>query len=69
MNSEKLARYIEATDVISKPGLLAPLRLKKRPEDRENLLATAYEAALKDIHTNLINPAEGWIGQEDEVFG
>lgn len=68
MDSEKLARYIETTNGISKPWLLTQLRLKKLQEDRENLSTEAYEAALKDIHTDLMNLGEWWIGQEDEVF-
>lgn len=69
INSEKLARYIEATHGISKPWLLTQLRLKKLQEDRKNLSAEDYEAALKDIHADLMNLGEWWIGQEDEVFG
>jgi hypothetical protein len=37
MNSQDLARYIEATDGISKPWLLVSLRLQKLKEDRANL--------------------------------
>jgi hypothetical protein len=35
MDSEKLARYIEATNGISKPWLLTQLRLKKLQESKE----------------------------------
>ncbi|MEX0270900.1 hypothetical protein AB3R30_17295 [Leptolyngbyaceae cyanobacterium UHCC 1019] len=69
MDSETLARYIEATDGISKPWLLAQLRLKKLQENREDLSTEDYETALKDIHADLMNLGEWWIGQEDEVFG
>lgn len=69
MNSETLARYIEATDGIAKPWLLTQLRLKKLQENRENLSTEAYEAALKDIYADLMNLGEWWTGQEDEVFG
>ncbi len=69
INSEKRARYSEATHGISKPWLLAQLRLKKLQEDRKDLAAEDYEAALKDIHADLMNLGKWWIGQEDEVFG
>ena len=69
MDSEKLARYIEATNGISKPWLLTQLRLKKLQEDREHLSAEEYEAAIADIHADLMNLGEWWIGREDEVFG
>jgi len=69
INSEKLARYIEETNGISKPWLLTQLRLKKLQEEREHISAEDYEAALKDIHADLMNLGEWWIGQEDEVFG
>ena len=69
MDSEKLARYIEATNGISKPWLLTQLRLKKLQEERENLSAEEYEAAIADIHADLMNLGEWWIGREDEVFG
>ena len=69
MDSEKLARYIKATNGISKPWLLTQLRLKKLQEDREHLSAEEYEAVLADIHTDLMNLGEWWIGREDEVFG
>ncbi|MBM0740115.1 hypothetical protein JOY44_00395 [Phormidium sp. CLA17] len=69
MDSEKLAGYIEATNGISKPWLLTQLRLKKLQEMRETLSADEYETALTDIHADLMNLGEWWIGQEDEVFG
>jgi hypothetical protein len=69
MDSEKLALYIEATNGISKPWLLTQLRLKKLQEERENLSLEEYEAAIADIHKDLMNLGEWWIGQEDEVFG
>ena len=37
MNSNDLARYIEATDGISKPWLLTQLRLKKLQERRDDI--------------------------------
>lgn len=69
MNSEELARYIEATDSAFKPWLLAQLRLKKLQERKAELSPTEYEVALADIHQDLMNLGEWWVGREDEVFG
>ncbi|MBF2049654.1 MAG: hypothetical protein EDM05_66365 [Leptolyngbya sp. IPPAS B-1204] len=68
MDSEELAQYIEATDGISKPWLLTQLRLKKLQERRTNLTPEEYEAELRDIHQDLMNLGEWWVGREDEVF-
>lgn len=69
MNSEELARYIEATDSEFKPWLLAQLRLKKLQERKAELSPAEYETALADIHQDLMNLGEWWVGREDEVFG
>lgn len=69
MNSEELARYMETTDNAFKPWLLAQLRLKKLQEHKHELSVTEYEAALADIHQDLINLGEWWVGREDEAFG
>lgn len=69
MNSDELSRYIEATDGISKPWLLAQLRLKKLQERRDLLSPTEYEAELADIHQDLMNLGEWWVGIENEAFG
>lgn len=69
MSSERLARYIEQTDGISKPWLLVQLRLKKLQERRDSLSETEYMQAVEDIHQDLMNLGEWWTGQEDEVFG
>ncbi len=68
MDSEELAQYIEATDGISKPWLLTQLRLKKLQERRAGLTPEEYEAELRDIHQDLMNLGEWWVGREDEVF-
>jgi hypothetical protein len=68
MDSNDLARYIEATDGISKPWLLLQLRLKKLQERRTELSGEEYEAAVKDLHQDLMNLGEWWVGIEDEVF-
>ncbi|NEP17161.1 MAG: hypothetical protein F6J97_09665 [Leptolyngbya sp. SIO4C1] len=68
MDSEALAKYIEATDGISKPWLLIQLRLKKLQERRHELSDEAYARQVADIHTDLMKLGEWWIGREDEVF-
>lgn len=68
MNSEELARHLEATDSIFKPWLLTQLRLAKLKEERDSLSLEEYEARLADIHHDLMNLGEWWVGIEDEVF-
>jgi hypothetical protein len=69
MNSDDLAKYLEATDGISKPWLLTQLRLKKLEERRENLTPGEYERELADIHQDLMKLGEWWVGREEEFFG
>ena len=69
LSSERLAHYIEVTDGITKPWLLVQLRLKKLQERRDSLSETEYMQAVEDIHQDLMNLGEWWIGIEDEVFG
>lgn len=69
LTNENLARYIEETDGISKPWLLAQLRLKKLQENRTQLTSEEYEAAIASIHQELMDLGEWWKGIEDEVFG
>lgn len=69
MNSKELAQYIEATDSISKPWLLVQLRLKKLQERQSDISSDEYSKELTDIHQDLMNLGEWWIGQEEEVFG
>lgn len=68
MDSNELAKYLEATDSIAKPWLLVQLRLKKLQEQRDTLPAEAYAATLADIHQDLSRLGEWWVGIEDEVF-
>lgn len=68
MNSDELARYIEATDKQSQPWLLLQLRLKKLQENRENLSSEEYLNKLSELHQDLMNLGEWWVGIEDEVF-
>ncbi len=69
MNSENLAKYIEATEGISKPWLLVQLRLQKLQERRSQLDFEAYLQELADIQKDLMNLGEWWVGLEEEVFG
>lgn len=69
MDSQELAQYIEATDSISKPWLLVQLRLKKLQEVRESISADEYSKKLAEIHQDLMNLGQWWIGIEDEEFG
>ncbi|MBC6434635.1 hypothetical protein FM036_30580 [Nostoc sp. HG1] len=68
MNSKDVAKYIEATDGISKPWLLVQLRLKKLQERRSEISTEEYMIELADIHRDLMNLGEWWVGIEDEVF-
>lgn len=68
MNSDQLARYIEKTNGISKPWLLVQLRLKKLQEQKDDMSETEYFQQLEDIHKDLMNLGEWWVGIEDEVF-
>jgi hypothetical protein len=69
MNSQKLAQYIETTNSISKPWLLVQLRLKKLQERRAEISHEDYIQELADLHQELMNLGEWWLGIEDEVFG
>ena len=68
MNSTELGQYIEATEGISKPWLLIQLRLLKLEENRDKLSDSEYMANLQDIHQDLMNLGEWWVGIENEVF-
>ncbi|GGA19673.1 hypothetical protein [Okeania sp. KiyG1] len=69
MDSQNLAKYIEKTDSISKPWLLIQLRIQKLKERRAELSPEEYTQKLADIHQDLMNLGEWWVGIEDEVFG
>ncbi|MGG6295381.1 hypothetical protein ACQ4M4_13400 [Leptolyngbya sp. AN02str] len=69
MDSKTLAQFIEATDGISKPWLLVQLRIKKLQEQRDTMTQDAYMAELAELHQQLMNLGEWWIGREDEAFG
>ena len=68
MDSQDLAKYIEATDSIGKPWLLVQLRLRKLKERRDQLPPDDYAQQLADIHADLMKLGEWWKGIEEEVF-
>ena len=68
MDSKELAQYIEATNSIAKPWLLLQLRLKKLQERRVTISEDEYVQELEDIHKDLMNLGQWWLGIEDEVF-
>lgn len=68
MNSEELAKYIEMTEGISKPWLLIQLRLKKVQENQPNMSPEEYDSKLAELHQDLLNLGEWWLGIEDQVF-
>ena len=68
MDSKELAQYIESTDSISKPWLLAQLRLIKLKERRNSIPIETYEKELNDILQDLMQLGEWWKGMEGEVF-
>jgi len=69
MNSQELAQYIETTNSISKPWLLVQLRLKKLQDRRAEISHEDYIQELAELHQELMNLGEWWLGIEDEVFG
>jgi hypothetical protein len=69
MDSRSLAQYIETTDGISKPWLLVLLRLQKLKEQKGTMPPGEYMQKLTDLHQEMMNLGEWWIGIEDEVFG
>ena len=68
MNSQDLAKYIEATDGISKPWLLIQLRLAKLKERRSEISAEEFNLQLAELHAELMKLGQWWIGQEEDVF-
>ncbi|NES22768.1 MAG: hypothetical protein F6K41_28575 [Symploca sp. SIO3E6] len=68
MFSETL-RYIEATDRISQPWLLLQLRLQKLKERKATMSPEAYTTARGELHEDLMNLGQWWVGREAEVFG
>lgn len=69
VNSTDLAKYIEATNGISKPWLLVLLRLKKLEERKDSIPPEEYMEEMTELHQDMMNLGEWWVGIEDEVFG
>ena len=69
MDSQDWAQYIEATDGLTKPWLLVQWRLQLLQERRHELTPQAYEAALAELHQDLMGLGEWWVGREAELFG
>lgn len=69
INSELFAQYLEQTNSLAKPWLLAQLRLIKLQENRATMTEAEYIEAVADIHQDVMNLGEWWKGIEDEVFG
>jgi hypothetical protein len=68
MNSDELARYIEQTDGMGKSWLLVQLRLQKLAEAKPDLSTEEYLRRIEDIHADMMNLGEWWVGIENEVF-
>jgi hypothetical protein len=68
MDSKDLAQYIEQNHGLTKPWLLAQVRLKKLQEQRHLMSDEEYLAAISDLQQDMMNLGEWWVGIEDEVF-
>ena len=69
MNSQDLARYIEAKDAMAQPWMLLMLRLAKLQEERDSLDEATYLAQVAELHEALMGLGEWWVGREEELFG
>ncbi|WP_035993030.1 hypothetical protein [Leptolyngbya sp. KIOST-1] len=69
MDGKDWARYIEATDGLSKPWLLIQWRLQLLQEQRPHLDPETYATELAALHQALMDLGEWWQGQEERVFG
>lgn len=68
MDSDSLGKYITSTNGATKSWLLVQLRLSKLQERKSSISPEEYLETLTDIHKDLMNLGEWWIGQEHEVF-
>ena len=69
MDNDQIARYLDETNGIHKPWLLVQLRLAKLNEQRDRMDPAAYASAIADVHQDLMNLGEWWVGRETEAFG
>jgi hypothetical protein len=53
---------------MGKSWLLVQLRLQKLAEQKINLSIEEYTLRLADIHQDMMNLGEWWLGMEGEVF-
>jgi hypothetical protein len=68
VDSQELAKYIEQTDGMGKSWLLVQLRLQKLAEQKHTMSIEEYTQRLADIHQDMMNLGEWWLGMEGEVF-
>jgi hypothetical protein len=68
VDSKELAKYIEQTNGMGKSWLLVQLRLQKLAEQKNTLSIEEYTLRLADIHQDMMNLGEWWLGMEGEVF-
>jgi hypothetical protein len=68
VDSQELAKYIEQTDGMGKSWLLVQLRLQKLSEQKHTMSIEEYTQRLADIHQDMMNLGEWWLGMEGEVF-
>jgi hypothetical protein len=68
VDSQELAKYIEQTDGMGKSWLLVQLRLQKLAEQKHTMSIEEYTLRLADIHQDMMNLGEWWLGMEGEVF-
>jgi hypothetical protein len=68
VDSQELAKYIEQTNGMGKSWLLVQLRLQKLAEQKSELSIEEYTLRLADIHQDMMNLGEWWLGIEGEVF-
>jgi hypothetical protein len=68
VDSQELAKYIEQTNGMGKSWLLVQLRLQKLAEQKSELSIEEYTLRLADIHQDMMNLGEWWLGIEGDVF-